>query len=174
MKKRKAKIDIDLIISDDNWKSYVFKENQMFYDVTYECLEHLHNKDIDIIEFSVDLSNDKNITVLNNEYRGKDKPTNVLSFPANQCSEGMIEAEDIIKTADGNYVHLGDIIISLETLYKEAEEQGKSFNDHLTHLFLHSVLHLIGYDHEEKAMQNRMEKIEIEILKKFGINCPYE
>lgn len=107
-------------------------------------------------EISILLTDDENIQQLNKNYRGKDKPTNVLSFP--QEEPGM----------------LGDIALALETLEREAEEQEKSLSDHFTHLFVHGVLHLRGYDHElGQKEQDEMEALEIKILKDLGVDNPY-
>jgi probable rRNA maturation factor len=91
---------------------------------------------------------------LNREFRGRDKPTNVLSFEA----------------APGA---LGDVVLALETIAAEAEAQGKTLADHVAHLVVHGVLHLRGYDHETQGQARRMERLEIEILAGLGIADPY-
>ncbi len=107
---------------------------------------------------SVALSSDANIALLNERFRGKSKPTNVLSFPA---GAGAPEGQ------------LGDIIMAFETLEREAQEQDVPFAHHLQHLVVHGVLHLLGYDHETTADAERMEAIEIATLSKLGIANPY-
>lgn len=102
-------------------------------------------------EFSILLTNDACIQKLNKEYRGKDKPTNVLSFP-------------LVESYETNKVLMGDIIISLQTMQEEARAQDKSFYEHLAHLFVHSVLHLFGYDHENEKDMKIMEDLEDAIL----------
>lgn len=107
---------------------------------------------------SVALSSDANVALLNERFRGKSKPTNVLSFPAGVGSpEGQ----------------LGDIILALETVEREAREQDIPFPHHVQHLVVHGVLHLLGYDHETTADAERMEAIEIAILSKLGVTNPY-
>lgn len=107
---------------------------------------------------SVALSSDANVALLNERFRGKSKPTNVLSFPAGVGSpEGQ----------------LGDIILALETVEREAREQDIPFPHHVQHLVVHGVLHLLGYDHETTADAERMEALEIAILSKLGITNPY-
>ncbi len=110
----------------------------------------------DETEVSIVLADDAFIQNLNKEYRGKDKPTNVLSFP------------------QGEPFSLGDIILARETITREAEDQKKSFDDHLSHLTVHGILHLLGFDHEEESEAEEMEALEIEILEKMGLKNPYE
>lgn len=105
-------------------------------------------------------SDDSMVQVLNREWRGKDKPTNVLSFPDGDEENGV--------------VHLGDVIMAHETLTREAEELGISFDDHLTHLMIHGCLHLVGYDHMTDEDAKVMESLEIQLLADLGIKDPYQ
>lgn len=116
------------------------------------------------IEISVVLTDDAGVQVLNREYRGKDKPTNVLSFAA-------LDADDPLPPEGP--VHIGDIILAYETLVREAADMEKPLGDHFTHLLIHGTLHLLGYDHENDADANIMESLEISILSDFGIENPY-
>ena len=109
---------------------------------------------------SLSFAGDKEINKLNDFYRQKNLPTNVLSFPS------LIERD--------NEIFLGDIIFSAETIFKEAERDKKSFNDHLIHLFIHSFLHLLGYDHLTEDKAKIMERLEIKILETLKIDNPYE
>lgn len=115
------------------------------------------------IELSVILANDDVVHVLNREYRGKDKPTNVLSFATLDSEE-----PDNIPT-----IHIGDIMLAYETINQEALEQQKTHIDHVRHLIVHGFLHLLGYDHENDEDANDMETMEIKILEAFGIQSPY-
>jgi probable rRNA maturation factor len=102
---------------------------------------------------------EEEIQKLNLTFLKKDKPTNVLSFPS--------------PATDLNQDLLGDIAICIDIIKKESIEQGKEAADHLIHIILHSVLHLVGYDHEDEASANKMELLEISTLKKIGIANPY-
>jgi probable rRNA maturation factor len=124
------------------------------------------------LEISLLLTNDQEIQRLNKLYLKKDKPTNVLSFPANDVKKiknGKLD--EILKIED--FLALGDIVLSYQTIKKEAFEQNKEFNNHLTHLLIHSVLHLIGYDHIDDIDAELMEGLEIKLLKKLDIENPY-
>lgn len=105
---------------------------------------------------------DARIAHLNADFRGKAQATNVLSWPAVALAAG-----------DPPEAELGDIAIAYETCAREAEAQGKRFEDHVTHLLIHATLHLLGYDHENDAEAAQMERLEVEILGKLGIADPY-
>lgn len=102
------------------------------------------------------LADDARLADLNRRFRGKDKPTNVLSFPSG-ASEGF----------------LGDIAIAFETCKREAEAQGIAFRDHAAHLIVHGLLHLVGYDHGADDDANEMESLETRILATLGVADPY-
>jgi len=111
-------------------------------------------------EISLSLVEIDEIQSLNNNYRGKDKPTNVLSFPTDF-------PEDL------NIPLLGDIIISTEVVEQEAKAQGKSFNSHFAHMCIHSCLHLLGFDHIIEEEAEIMEGIERKIMLDLGFDDPY-
>lgn len=109
-------------------------------------------------------TSDADMRILNRDWRGQDKPTNVLSFPA---ASGM-------PVPEGEPSPLGDIALAFETVAREAEEQGKTLADHASHLIVHGTLHLLGYDHETDAEAEDMENEERLILARLGIADPYE
>ncbi|MGB7656112.1 MAG: rRNA maturation RNase YbeY [Novosphingobium sp.] len=117
---------------------------------------------------SVLFTDDAQIRSLNREWRGKDKPTNVLSFP-------MLERDQLLLlTSEGPPELLGDIALAYETCAKEAKVKGRLLFEHVYHLLIHGLLHLAGYDHETSAEDARaMERLEIKALAQLGIADPY-
>jgi len=115
-------------------------------------------------ELCLVLADDRSVRRLNRQWRGKDKPTNVLSFPSGELVDGR---------ASATAVPLGDVIIAYGVTTSEAAKQGKTLTAHLVHLIVHGVLHLLGYDHERDADAERMEALEIEILHRLGVADPY-
>jgi probable rRNA maturation factor len=112
------------------------------------------------VELAVRLVPPAEIRRLNRDYRGKDKPTNVLSFPSTVRGEVTPRP-------------LGDVVICPAVLRREAREQGKRLRAHWAHLMVHGVLHLVGYDHERDADARRMERREIAVLRRLGFDNPY-
>lgn len=119
--------------------------------------------------------NEEEGRTLNKAYRQKDYATNVLSFPFEepQFSSEITELDEAL-SQHLEYQHLGDIILSLQVIKKEANQQGKSLKDHLAHLIVHGVLHLQGYDHIENDEAILMESLEIKILEELGFDNPYQ
>ena len=126
-------------------------------DEIYERIGLISNNSKTLI--SISFSGDKKVKELNNSFRKKRSATNVLSFPSNYKFN--------------NTLFLGDIIFSIETILKEAKRDNKSVENHLTHLFVHAVLHLLGYEHETEEQAEKMENLEIEILNNLQIDNPY-
>jgi probable rRNA maturation factor len=123
------------------------------------------NADHGEAELAVMLTDDEGIRTLNSNWRGIDKPTNVLSFPALPPS-GPSGPDDAPRM-------LGDIAIAYQTMRREADDEQKPFDHHLSHLAIHGFLHLLGYDHEQDDDAETMEALEQEILAQLGIPDPY-
>ena len=120
------------------------------------------------LSISVSLSTDEEVQTLNSQWRGKDKPTNVLSFP-------MLEADelDALANTDDGEVLLGDMILAHGVCASEAEEKGITLTDHVSHLIVHGTLHLLGLDHIEDGEAEHMEALEVKALASLGIGNPY-
>ena len=158
------KIRTEINIEEKLWKSQP-QISKKIKDLVKKIIPKTPLKNLsETIEISILLTSDSAIQELNKNYRCKNKPTNVLSFPMIDFSNFEAESDDLL---------LGDIAISYQRILEEAQEQGKTFDDHLTHLLVHSILHLIGFDHEIEADAQKMEALEIKILKEFGIENPY-
>ena len=145
-------LSIDITVQDEGW-------TELGVDLQALTARAIEAASVDVKntegEISIVFVDDAAIQALNRDYRGKDKPTNVLSFPM----EGAL---------------LGDVILTRETIIREAKAQGKSVFDHLTHLIVHGFLHLLGYDHLEDSEATKMETLEIKALSQMGIDNPYE
>lgn len=118
---------------------------------------------------------DARIAALNESFRGKPAPTNVLSWPSEERAPDAPGTRPALPEPDmpGEAVELGDIAIAFDTCAREATEAGLPLADHATHLIVHATLHLLGYDHEIDADADLMEATEIEILASLGLKDPY-
>jgi probable rRNA maturation factor len=116
------------------------------------------------IELGISLADDAEQRRLNRDWRGVDQPTNVLAFPAWEPGTAIPPEAPLL---------LGDVVLAFETVAREAEEQGKPLPDHLSHLIVHGVLHLLGYDHGTEAEAVRMESLETSILASLEVPDPY-
>ncbi|MEM9262750.1 MAG: rRNA maturation RNase YbeY [Pseudomonadota bacterium] len=145
----------DLVIEDPTWSAVVDDIDELLSTVFLATIaaEPKTNG-----SFSVLLADDSRVSALNAEFRGKPSPTNVLSFPSGFSAPNFI----------------GDLALARETCEREANEQGKQVTDHVAHLLVHGLLHLIGYDHLSEDEALAMEQLEIRILDQLGIANPYE
>jgi probable rRNA maturation factor len=151
----------EVVIEADCWQAEADAEAVVLRAIA--AAAEAVDADVDGAELAVMLTDDDHIRVLNASFRGKDKPTNVLSFPAAQPE---VQPDDAPRL-------LGDIAIAYQTVRREAEAEGKSFADHLSHLAVHGFLHLVGYDHETDGDAEVMEGAERAILARLGIADPY-
>jgi len=142
---------VNILIESEAWEQVEWDIPSLIEAVLRTCEQAEDEK-----ETAVVLTDDARIREMNRLYRGKDKPTNVLSFPSDEADEW------------------GDLIISYDTIMREAEEQNKPLAAHACHMVVHGMLHLLGYDHEEDAAAEEMEAIEISILQQLGIENPYK
>jgi probable rRNA maturation factor len=122
-----------------------------------------------VIEVAVRLTGDEEVRTLNRQYRGKDKPTNVLSFPMVQPDL----LDTVTQNSDDGEVLLGDIVLAHGVCAAEAAERGIAIEEHAAHLIVHGCLHLIGYDHMAEAEAEAMEAIERSALAHLGLHDPY-
>jgi probable rRNA maturation factor len=126
------------------------------------------------LEISLVLADDAFVRALNRDYRGQDKATNVLSFPALEKSDlKRLLKPKAKQPSPPQDLPLGDIILALETIEREAEAAGKSIKDHFYHLVVHGLLHLIGYDHVNDIEAEKMERLETAILASISVSNPY-
>ena len=125
------------------------------------CQQFMKESSVGDSELLIRLVSPLEIQVLNKEYRSKNQVTNVLSFQSDVPEE---VGEPI----------LGDVVICVDVVREEAIVGGKTFSDHLSHMAIHGILHLIGHDHTDLVSANKMELIEIDFLKKIGIDNPYQ
>ena len=122
-----------------------------------------------LVEVSIRLTSDAEVRQLNLQYRGQDKPTNVLSFP-------MVQAdllETVSQNSDDGELLLGDIVLAHGVCAVEAADKGVSLEAHASHLIVHGVLHLLGYDHQGSAEAEHMESLERDIMAGLGLHDPY-
>jgi len=142
--------DIDIAVQSDVWAD----SQGLIHNSIRAVLNVLDTPRVG--ELSIVLSDNAQVKVLNREYRGKNKPTNVLSFPISPPAP-----------------MLGDIVLAYETVEREATEKGAAFEAHMMHLLIHGFLHLQGYDHENESDAEVMEALEIKALKTLKISNPY-
>lgn len=163
-------LELNYVVKSKNWNNFLQQIDinncvSNIFDAVIKVLNYNISKK-KIIELSITFTNDKEIRKINKQFRNCDKPTNVLSFP-------MYESEFFNVLQFENYLPIGDIILSYDTVLKESLEQDKTFENHLVHLVVHSILHLFGFDHIDDDEADKMEGLEIKILGVLGIENPY-
>ncbi len=150
-----APLNVELVVSDERWNSVPGLQRSV--DLAQAAYTQL-GVETDPREVVIAFGSDEEVHQLNRTYRGKDKPTNVLSFPTAGSTDGGL---------------IGDVILAYETCSDEASARGISVSDHACHLALHGVLHLLGQDHEDDEEAAAMEELETRLLASIGIADPH-
>ncbi|MCL4134926.1 UNVERIFIED_CONTAM: hypothetical protein GTU68_034018 [Idotea baltica] len=157
------------MIEDSRWEESDESYRKLCVKVFDEAVKEIDCKGIKEFEFSLKLTDDEELQELNASFRGKDKTTNVLSFPSQVLHEGNMN-----DFKNAKELYLGDMAISYDRVEEEANKYGISFENHFIHLVLHSILHLFGFDHIDDEDAYKMEELEKKILKRMNINNPYD
>lgn len=157
-------MNLSFVIDSENWPDEASLEALAIRarDCLASVLDADEAQDLRQADVTLLFTDDEAQRKLNAEWREQDKTTNVLSFPT-----------PYIPLPEGEMLPLGDISFALETMQREAQEEQKTFDDHLTHLTIHGLLHLLGYDHEDEEEAEMMEAIEIKALAVLNITNPY-
>jgi probable rRNA maturation factor len=146
---------LSIDVEDDSWRKLADIEGLVTRAI--EAVLPGDDRSLDVV-----LTSDSEIRGINKEWRGLDKPTNVLSFPS-----------AAMPVPDGEVAHLGDLVLAYETMAREATEANKPLAEHVTHLVVHGTLHLLGFDHEHDGEAEKMEQRERDILAGLGLADPY-
>ena len=154
---------IEVTVQAPGWNATVTDIEPLCHEVVAAALRDIEPETRERLEVSLLLTDDATIRGLNARWRGKDRPTNVLSFPA----MGLEDAGEV------GPVLLGDVVVALETTCAEASDEGLAVEAHLAHLVVHGVLHLRGHDHENDDEATIMEARESRILKELGFPDPH-
>ena len=152
-------VETDIVMMSSAWES-VANLDKLTLRVIEQAAQTSGAKLGANCELCIAYSDDEAVRVLNAQWRGLDKPTNVLSFP----TPGALATKPM----------LGDVIIAYETVVREAREQDKNVNEYIAYMIVHGFLHLIGYDHETSADAEVMEEVERRIARALGLSDPYE
>jgi probable rRNA maturation factor len=159
---------IEVAVVDNAWRTAVTNPEAFVRDVAMAALRtNPARLDADLevgLELGIRLTDDAEVQALNRDYRGKDRPTNVLSFPGDDPDAPRAQGQPLL---------LGDIVVAFETTAGEAAEAGRSVEAHLAHLIVHGVLHLLGHDHQGEAEAVAMEALETRALAGLGYADPY-
>lgn len=168
-------ISCDIEVKSKQWLAVKDLEHfieSVINKIIAQTLLKKYLKKNNLLQINISLVSDQQIKKINQRYRKKNKATNVLSFANLDEKEiNLLGLEKVINNL-ANLV-LGDVVLAYETIKNQSRLQNKDFYDHLSHLLVHALLHLLGFDHEEETQAEVMEKLEIKILKKMGIKNPY-
>ncbi len=159
-------ISVALSIEDGAWEDCGLGDAEAIAAMALDCVRavaaHVELPDDLQTEIGLTLADDATVKSANAEWRGKDRPTNILSFPMAELTPGTVPGP-----------LAGDLLVAFETVAREARAEEKPFADHFRHLLVHGTLHLLGLDHQDDAEADRMEALEIGVLAEFGIPDPY-
>jgi probable rRNA maturation factor len=162
------KRSIDIQVTSTRWRAQPRAKSTIVKAIA-AAADMLKREDF---ELSVVLTSDRSIRVLNRDWRGFDKATNVLSFPALPQPPRRVRTTKAVARPNVP-IMLGDIVIAYETVVREAKAERKPFPHHLSHLAVHGFLHLLGYDHEQNHEADAMERLERRVLARLTIPDPY-
>ncbi len=160
--RRKPAIAIELVETSARWRERLPRRRALCVAAAEAAFATAKPKLTRRTEVSVVLADDALVRRLNRQWRRIDSATNVLSFPS----------LDMELPPKAPFL-LGDVVVAFETVNREAQEQGKDLSDHLRHLVVHGILHLLGYDHEEPNAAEQMEALETRVLARLGVADPY-
>ena len=168
-----ARLELDVIVDFPAWldavptaEAFCRRSAVAAFHAAAEALPHAGTDPWTEVEGSVVLSGDAQVKVLNAAYRGKDEATNVLAFPATDLTQ-------VRPLEPPPPLMIGDVIVAFETAAAEAALEGKDLADHLSHLVVHGMLHLLGYDHRTEIEAEEMERLEVAVLASLGVADPY-
>lgn len=165
----RCRVLANIIIQDSRWEKAADEYSKLCSKIFTEM-----NQELDLdwegeLELSLKLTDDDELMDLNSSFRGKEKSTNVLSFPSQTLHKG-----DLSEFKESKQLYLGDVAISYDKVQIESNKYDIKFENHLAHLILHSILHLLGYDHVDDKDAFEMEGLEKKILKRMNIDDPYD
>lgn len=160
---------VEIVIEDKRWADVSFKQ---LSDRAVAAALSIFDLDPSLFTVEILACDDTRIALLNRDFRGQAKPTNVLSWPSAERAASKDGDAPILPCANKD-AELGDIAISYDTCALEAFQADKPLTDHLLHLLVHATLHLLGYDHQRDQDATLMERIEVKTLGKLGVDNPY-
>ena len=164
-----------ITVDDNNWQSQIADLNTCIITAAKSALPYADIPDLfkqRAVDINIILTNNETVQDLNSNYRDKDKPTNILTFPQIDCCDEDDLQQNAAMPAEMPLV-FGDLYLAYDVLIAECQDQNKTFNMHLSHLIIHGLLHLLGYDHIDKDEAEEMESVEIKLLAQLGIENPY-